>query len=110
MMRYLWSIYRTRAAWLFANMLLLAFTWISAIGLLAVSGWFIAACAIFGLGLVAGLNLLTPSTIIRALALSRTFGRYAERVVGHEAILRVLKDLRIRVFNSLIQLHLNGGC
>lgn len=101
--RYLLSLYRPRSGWLLVAFLSLTVTWLSAAALLAVSGWFITACAMAGLGMIANLNIFTPSTAIRGLALLRTIGRYAERVIGHEAILRVLADLRVRAFAAVAQ-------
>lgn len=98
---YLLNLYRPRAGWLVVAFLSLTVTWLSAAALLAVSGWFITACAMAGLGLIANLNIFTPSAAIRALALLRTVGRYAERIIGHEAILRILADLRVRSFTAL---------
>ena len=99
--RYLLKLYRPRASWLFIAFLSLAVTWLSAAALLAVSGWFITATAMAGIGLLLNLNIFTPSTAIRALAILRTIGRYAERVIGHEAILRTLTDLRVRAFKAV---------
>ena len=99
--RYLWRLYRPRSGWLLLAFISLATTWLSAVALLAISGWFIAACALAGVGLILNLNIFTPSAIIRFLAILRTVGRYAERVIGHEAILRVLSDLRVRAFSTL---------
>ena len=99
--RYLWQLYRPRSGWLLLAFISLATTWLSAVALLATSGWFITACALAGVGLIINLNIFTPSAIIRALAILRTVGRYAERVLGHEAILRVLSDLRVRAFSTL---------
>jgi len=98
---YLFGIYRARAPWLAVSYLCLTVTWLSGAALLAVSGWFITACAMAGLGLVLNLNIFTPSAAIRGLALLRTIGRYTERVIGHEAILRILADLRTRAFRAL---------
>ena len=99
--RYLLKLYKPRAGWLFIAFLSLTVTWLSAAALLAVSGWFITACAMAGLGLIVNLNIFTPSAVIRALAILRTVGRYAERVIGHEAILRILANLRVRSFAAL---------
>ncbi|MCD8504447.1 MAG: ATP-binding cassette domain-containing protein [Burkholderiaceae bacterium] len=96
--RYLLKLYQPRAGWLLIAFLSLTVTWLSAAALLAVSGWFITACAMAGLGLIVNLNIFTPSAAIRGLAILRTVGRYAERVIGHEAILRSLADLRVRAF------------
>ena len=98
---YLFGLYRPRLGWLLLAWLSLTLTWLSAVGLLAVSGWFITASAMAGLGLITQLNIFTPSAVIRALAIFRTVGRYGERVIGHEAILRVLADLRVRSFRAL---------
>lgn len=98
---YLFTIYRARAPWLTVSFLCLTVTWLAGAALLAVSGWFITACAMAGLGLVLNLNIFTPSAAIRGLAILRTLGRYTERVIGHEAILRVLADLRSRAFRAL---------
>lgn len=98
---FLAKLYKPRDGWLLTAFVCLAITWLSAAALLAVSGWFITACAMAGLGLIVNLNIFTPSAAIRALALLRTAGRYAERVIGHEAILRILADLRVRSFAAL---------
>lgn len=95
---YLWRLYKPKSGWLGLAFLCLAITWLSAAALLAISGWFITACALAGAGLIIGLDIFTPSAIIRALAILRTVGRYAERVIGHEAILRILADLRVKAF------------
>jgi len=68
--------------------------------LMAVSGWFIAAMAVAGVTKVS-FNYFMPSAAIRALAISRTLGRYAERLVTHGAALRVLAELRAWLFNRL---------
>lgn len=68
--------------------------------LMAVSGWFIASMAVAG---SAGItfNYFTPSAALRGLAILRTVGRYAERLVTHEAALRVVADLRVWLFRRL---------
>lgn len=98
---YLLRLYRPRASWLAVSYLALTVTWLAGAALLAVSGWFITASAMAGAGLILNLNIFTPSAVIRGLAIVRTLGRYAERVIGHEAILRILADLRVRVFRVL---------
>lgn len=82
--------------------------------LMAVSGWFIAAMAVAGATKVS-FNYFAPSAAIRALAISRTFGRYVERLVTHGAALRVLADLRVWLFRRLeplapavLELHSSG--
>jgi ATP-binding cassette subfamily C protein CydC len=80
---------------------LLAFaTLLANVTLMAISGWFIAAMALAG---VAGtsINYFTPAAIIRACAIIRTLGRYAERLVTHEATLRLLSTLRVWFYQRL---------
>ena len=76
---------------------------LAAIGLMAVSGWFIAAMAVAG-ATGAAINYYTPAAAIRAFAILRSGGRYAERVVTHEATLRGLSGLRAGLFRRLIPL------
>jgi ATP-binding cassette subfamily C protein CydCD len=45
---------------------------------------------------------------VRAFALARALLRYAERLVSHDAALRLLADLRARVFAALEPLGLAG--
>lgn len=71
--------------------------------LLAVSGWFIASMAVAGVT-KASFNFFLPSAAIRLLAIVRTTGRYAERLVTHEAAFRMLADLRSWLFKRLIPL------
>ena len=70
------------------------------VGLLALSGWFIAAMGLMGLGLLR-IDYFLPAAAIRALAILRTVGRYLERLVTHDATLRLLSDLRIWFYTHL---------
>ena len=77
---------------------------VAAVGLLGLSGWFITGAAFAGAtgGLaVQSFNYLTPSAIIRLLAILRTGARYVERVAGHEAALKALARLRPQLFQAL---------
>lgn len=65
--------------------------------LMAVSGWFIASMAVAGFSKVS-FNYFTPAAAIRALAISRTAGRYLERLITHGAALRLLSELRVWLF------------
>lgn len=74
------------------------------VSLLGVSGWFLAAAAAAGLaGPAAAMafNYLTPSAVIRLLAILRTGSRYLERIAGHEAALLALGRLRPVLFSAL---------
>ncbi len=101
---FLRQVFRGSRIWTGSAYLLLALTWAAGIALLALSGWFITASALAGAGLLLGLELFTPSAGIRAAALLRTLARYGERVIGHEAVLRVLASLRARSFASIARL------
>ncbi|GFO53883.1 thiol reductant ABC exporter subunit CydC [Geomonas sp. Red276] len=68
--------------------------------LMAVSGWFIASMAIAGAARME-FEYFFPAAAIRILAIFRTAGRYAERLVSHEATLRMLADLRVWLFTHL---------
>lgn len=99
--RFLYSLYRRGLRrWAFA-WAFLALTWMAGAALLALSGWFIASSALAGLGLLTGLNIFTPSTAIRALALAKPVTRYVERVVGHQAVLQLLAELRVGLFATV---------
>jgi len=74
---------------------------LAGMALLGTSGWFITATALAGLaGGMVMFNVFVPSAAIRLLALGRTFGRYAERIVTHDATLGVLAALRERLFRG----------
>ncbi len=89
--------------WLFWAVIAGTVTLLASIGLLAVSGWFLSAAALFGLGLATSLffDIFTPSAAIRGFALFRTLGRYGERVVAHEATLRLLSSLRVWLYRQV---------
>lgn len=74
----------------------------ASIGLLALSGWFLAATAIAGIGAL--FNFFYPSAGVRGLAIGRTVARYFEKVVTHDATFRVLAKLRVQVFCRIIPL------
>jgi ATP-binding cassette subfamily C protein CydC len=50
-------------------------------------------------------NFLAPSAAVRFFALTRTLSRYAERVIGHDAVLGESARLRPRLFLALAQRH-----
>ncbi|PIE20560.1 MAG: hypothetical protein CSA61_01345 [Neptuniibacter caesariensis] len=77
----------------------------SGVALLAVSGWFITAAALAGLSLVTAhsFNFFTPGALVRGLSMSRTAGRYGERLASHEATFRIISRLRTRLFRQIAQ-------
>jgi len=80
--------------------LLSIITVLANISLLAISGWFITLMAIGG---ASGLtvNYFTPAAIIRFLAIVRTAGRYAERMLTHRATFNALAGLRHYFYQQL---------
>jgi ATP-binding cassette subfamily C protein CydC len=73
--------------------------------LLGLSGWFITAAALAGLAGPAAanaFNYMLPAVCIRLFAILRTGGRYAERVIGHDAALRALAALRPQLFAAIL--------
>lgn len=67
--------------------------------LLGVSGWFLTATALTALGV--SFNLFAPSAAVRGFSFIRILARYFEKLVGHNATLRLLSDLRRWLFSAL---------
>lgn len=89
--------------WLSLGMLFSLVTLLSSIGMIALSGWFLSASALAGLsaGTAAAFNYFLPSAGIRLFVLTRTAGRYGERVTSHEGTLRLLSQLRRQVYEAI---------
>lgn len=80
----------------------------ASVSLSAAAGWFLASAAIMGaLGpaVAYAFNFLAPSAAVRFFALTRTLARYAERVIGHDAVLAESAHLRPRLFLALARRH-----
>ncbi|MGD8937538.1 MAG: thiol reductant ABC exporter subunit CydC [Thiogranum sp.] len=86
--------------WLLLGVLLSFATLLANVALMALSGWFISAMALAGAA-GASMNYFTPAALIRAAAIVRTAGRYAERLVTHEATFRLLAELRVWFYRRL---------
>ncbi len=97
------KISRSQWFWMVAGILLGVVVIAANAMLMAISGWFIASMAVSGSSGVA-FNYFFPSAAIRFLAILRTVGRYAERVVTHEATFRILAELRVWLFKRFIPL------
>ena len=105
-MRSLFAILRPASAqlpWMLGGIILSVAVIAANTLLMAVSGWFITSMAVAGAAKVS-FNFFFASATIRALAILRTVGRYAERLVTHEAAFRILAELRVWLFRSLIPL------
>jgi ATP-binding cassette subfamily C protein CydC len=80
---------------------LLAVTLLAGSGLLALAGHFLTAAALAG-ALAMGFNLFGPSAGIRGLTFIRILSRYGEKLIGHDATLRIARDLRTSFFARLL--------
>ncbi|MEU8704095.1 thiol reductant ABC exporter subunit CydD [Streptomyces sp. NPDC048565] len=69
----------------------------SSVGLMAVSGWLISRAS----EQPPVLYLMVAVTATRAFGLGRAVFRYAERLVSHDAVLRMLAELRVAVYRGL---------
>lgn len=96
------ALYRTHLGRLLLGIVLAVTSLAASIGLLSLSGWFLAASALVGSSLL--FNFFYPSSGVRGLAIGRTISRYFERLVTHDATFRVLANLRVAVFSRLIPL------
>ncbi|MBB1289737.1 thiol reductant ABC exporter subunit CydC [Pseudoalteromonas sp. SR43-6] len=74
------------------------------VGLLAISGWFLASMAAAGIAGVQ-MNYFTPAGTIRFLAIVRTASRYGERLITHNATFLLLSEIRTNVFATLSKLN-----
>ena len=108
------SLCRSCARWMAAGIALNVLVVLSNVGLLALSGWFIASMALAGTGAIR-IEYFAPAAAIRGLAMLRTTGRYLERLVTHEATFRLLAELRVWFYERLeplaparLQLHRGG--
>ncbi|WP_406478055.1 thiol reductant ABC exporter subunit CydD [Streptomyces platensis] len=72
----------------------------SAVGLMATSGWLISRAA----QQPPMLYLMVAVTATRAFGIGRAVFRYAERLVAHDTVFRMLGDVRVAVFQRLERL------
>jgi len=102
------AIYRRHSLLMALGILLAIITLLASIGLLTLSGWFLAGSALAGLAGIVTFNYMLPAAGVRGAAIFRTAGRYAERVVSHDATFRVLTRLRVFVFEKIVPLAPGG--
>lgn len=87
------GLWRSRAGWLVAGLVLALASLAAATGLMAVAGMSIAAAIATG--------LLVAPVALRALGVARVALRYVERLATHAATFRALADLRVWFFRRL---------
>lgn len=98
------TLCKPHAKMLLLGAFLASLTVLANVGLLAISGWFLAAMAAAGIAGV-HMNYFTPAGTIRFLAIVRTASRYGERLVTHNATFLLLSEIRVRVFATLSELN-----
>ncbi len=90
--------------WVWGGVVLSCITILANFWLLTLSGWFLAATAAAGLASYAvqnSFNFFTPAAFVRFFAILRVGARYAERLITHEATLRLLAALRVWFYTKL---------
>jgi ATP-binding cassette, subfamily C, bacterial CydC len=92
-----------RLSWLAAGYGAMLAAALAGVALLSLSGWFVTATALAAASAVT-IDVLRPSAGIRFLAVFRTAARYGERLLTHEATLRLLADLRSWLFARALPL------
>ncbi|MHB9760011.1 thiol reductant ABC exporter subunit CydD [Streptomyces sp. BYX5S] len=91
---------RPRRSRLVLALLLGALALGSAVGLMATSGWLISRAS----QMPPVLYLMVAVTATRAFGIGRAIFRYLERLVSHDAVLRMLADTRVAVYRRLERL------
>lgn len=74
---------------------------LSALLLLATSGWFLASCALAGAGLLAGFAYSGPSGVVQLFALARIGTNHLRNLLTHKAALRSRTEGHLCVFDVL---------
>ncbi|WP_417584709.1 thiol reductant ABC exporter subunit CydC [Pelagibacterium sp.] len=92
-------LFKPHAKRLAVALLLSLITLAAGTALLGVSGWFLTATALTALGV--SFNLFAPSAMVRGFSFIRILSRYFEKLVGHNATLSLLSDLRRWLFAAL---------
>ncbi|MFS9433847.1 cysteine/glutathione ABC transporter ATP-binding protein/permease CydC [Citrobacter sp. C348] len=102
------TLYKRHKWMLTLGIALAIITLLASIGLLTLSGWFLSASAVVGVTGIYSFNYMLPAAGVRGAAITRTAGRYFERLVSHDATFRVLQHLRIYTFSKLLPLSPAG--
>ena len=99
------AVFAAHRARLLGAVVLFSVTMVAGTALLGLSGGFLTASALAGLaGLGATFNFFSPSAGIRALTMARIVSRYFEKLLGHDATLRIARDLRVWFFARALPL------
>ncbi|SEQ59727.1 ATP-binding cassette, subfamily C, CydC [Rosenbergiella nectarea] len=98
------ALWRRHRWQLVLGVLLATITLLASVGLLSLSGWFLAASAMAGSAGIYTFNYMLPAAGVRGSAILRTVARYLERLVSHDATFKVLKHLRVTIFSKIYPL------
>ncbi|CUX97176.1 heme ABC transporter ATP-binding protein/permease CydC [Candidatus Hoaglandella endobia] len=102
------ALYRCYGGQIFLGILMSIVTLLASIGLLALSGWFLASSALAGAAGLYSFNYILPAVGVRGAAITRTAARWAERVISHDATFRILQQLRLYTFSRILPLSPGG--
>mgnify|MGYP001184948162 CR=1 FL=1 len=102
------ALYRRHIWRLSLGIVLAIITLLASIGLLTLSGWFLAASSLAGFAGLYSFNYMLPAAGVRGAAITRTAARYFERLVSHDGTFRVLQHLRVFTFSKLLPLSPAG--
>jgi ATP-binding cassette subfamily C protein CydCD len=100
MLRWLWEAVRVQRGRLALAVLLGSLALGCGVALTATSAWLISTAALQP----PVLSLMVAIVAVRAFGLGKGVLRYAERLVSHDAALRALSDLRVRIWTALVRL------
>ncbi len=106
-LRLLLFLARHKWPWLLLGLGCSVMTLLSGVALFTLAAWFLASMALAGVS-GAFFNYFLPAAGIRTLALARVISRYAERLLSHDAALRMLAHVRIWFFERLEPLLPSG--
>lgn len=98
------TLYRRKSGQIALGVSLAIVTLLASIGLLTLSGWFLASAATVGTAGLYNFNYILPAAGVRVAAIIRTAGRWTERVVSHDATFSVLQYLRLYTFTRILPL------
>ncbi|SUB99769.1 heme ABC transporter ATP-binding protein/permease CydC [Proteus penneri] len=102
------ALYRRHWFMLLLGIVLAILTLLASIGLLTLSGWFLAGTSLAGFAGIYSFNYMLPAAGVRGAAIFRTAGRYFERLVSHDTTFRVLSHLRVFTFKKILPLSPGG--
>ncbi len=102
------ALYRRHWLLICLGIVLTIITLLASIGLLTLSSWFLAGTALAGPAGLYTFNYLLPAAGVRGAVITRTAGRYTERLVSHDATFRVLAHLRVFAFQKILPLSPAG--